>query len=110
MRFTHWQIPVSGMNEAPLSRPSRRNRLAWTGCVIVCALTLAAVLAPWLAPYDPLEQDLSNRLDQPSWRHPLGSDELGRDILSRLLAGARVSMRVGAAVVLLSGTFGVLIG
>ena len=71
---------------------------------------LAALLAPWLIPYDPAVQDLPNRLDGPSWHHPFGNDELGRDILSRLLMGARVSMRVGGTVVLLSGVAGVLIG
>jgi peptide/nickel transport system permease protein len=98
------------MNDRSARRFFRQNRLAWAGLAIVAGLTAAALLAPWLVPYDPLDQDLPSRLGGPSWRHPLGSDELGRDILSRLLAGARVSMRVGAAVVLLSGTFGVLIG
>src|SRR5207247_4754797 len=67
-------------------------------------------LRPWIAPYDPAAQELSHRLNRPSWRHPLGNDELGRDILSRILLGARVSMRVGATVVLLSGVVGVLVG
>jgi peptide/nickel transport system permease protein len=61
-------------------------------------------------PYDPSVQDLAVRLQGPSWDHPFGHDELGRDILSRVLLGTRISMRVGATVVLLSGIFGVLIG
>src|SRR6185295_171257 len=80
------------------------------GFIIVSALALAAVFAPWLAPYDPADQRLPNRLEGPSWKHPLGNDELGRDILSRILLGTRVSMRVGATVVLLSVIAGVLIG
>ncbi|HEX4998519.1 MAG TPA: ABC transporter permease [Terriglobia bacterium] len=87
-----------------------RRLLVWTGCIAVGVLALAGLLAPWITPYDPLHQDLAIRLEGPSWRHPMGTDELGRDILSRLIAGARVSMRVGTAVVLLSGTVGVLVG
>src|SRR5882672_3332290 len=88
----------------------RKNKLALAGSIIVIALMLAAVFAPWLGPYDPSEQKLMDRLEGPSWKHPLGNDELGRDILSRILLGTRVSMRVGATVVLLSGIAGVLIG
>lgn len=88
----------------------RGNKLAVFGFVIICSLTLVAFLAPWIMPYDPAAQDLASRLLGPSWDHPFGTDELGRDILSRVLLGTRVSMRVGATVVLLSGIFGVLIG
>jgi peptide/nickel transport system permease protein len=88
----------------------RRNKLALFGFIIILSLTVVAVLAPWLAPYDPAAQDLPSRLAGPSWQHPFGNDELGRDILSRILLGTRISMRVGAAVVLLSGVFGVLLG
>ncbi len=88
----------------------RKNKLAFAGLVIVTILTLGAVFAPFLMPYDPADQILQDRLEGPSWNHPLGNDELGRDILSRILLGARVSMRVGATVVLLSGIAGVLIG
>src|SRR5437879_6251903 len=88
----------------------RKNKLAAAGFIIVVALSLTALFAPWLAPYDAADQKLMDRLEGPSWRHPLGNDELGRDILSRILLGTRVSMRVGATVVLLSGIAGVLIG
>ena len=88
----------------------RNNRLAVAGFIIAAVLVIAALSAPWLAPYDPALQDLANRLHPPSWHHPFGNDELGRDILCRLLLGARVSMRVGGTVVLLSGLTGVLIG
>jgi peptide/nickel transport system permease protein len=88
----------------------QNNRLAFAGFLIVIALTLIALFAPWLAPYDPAAQRLPDRLDGPSWHHPFGNDELGRDILSRILLGTRVSMRVGATVVLLSVIVGVLIG
>src|SRR5438128_5350438 len=88
----------------------RKNKLALAGFVTVVVLTFAALFAPWLAPYDPAAQTLPDRLEGPSWKHPFGNDELGRDILSRILLGTRVSMRVGATVVLLSGIAGVLIG
>jgi len=88
----------------------RNNRLAVVGFIIAAVLVISALAGPWLAPYDPSFQDLAHRLKPPSWQHPFGNDELGRDILSRLLLGARVSMRVGGTVVLLSGLTGVLIG
>ncbi len=88
----------------------RRNKLAFAGSVIVTVISLTAILAPWLAPYDPALQQLPDRLTGPSWSHPFGTDELGRDILSRVLMGTRVSMRVGATVVLFSALIGVLIG
>ena len=67
----------------------KKNKLALAGFIIVILLTFAAVFAPWLAPYDPAGQRLPDRLEGPSWKHPLGNDELGRDILSRILLGAR---------------------
>jgi peptide/nickel transport system permease protein len=93
-----------------MNRLFRKNKLALAGLVIASGLTIVAILAPWIAPYDPSTQELADRLKGPSWQHPFGNDELGRDILSRILLGARVSMRVGATVVLLSGVVGVLIG
>jgi peptide/nickel transport system permease protein len=88
----------------------RKNGLAFAGLIVVGLLTLLAVFAPLIVPYDPAGQELSERLNGPSLKHPLGNDELGRDILSRLLVGTRVSLRVGATVVLISATAGVLIG
>src|SRR5262245_17675408 len=88
----------------------RANKLAAAGIVIVGVLAVSAVFSPWMAPYDPGRQQLENRLSGPSWQHPFGNDDLGRDILSRILLGARVSIRVGATVVLLSVVVGVLVG
>jgi len=88
----------------------RKNKLALAGSIIIVVLAVSAILAPWIAPYDPADQRLAERLDGPSWKHPFGNDELGRDILSRILLGTRVSMRVGATVVLLSVMAGVSIG
>ncbi len=93
-----------------MSELFRRNKLAFAGSVIVTVISLTAVLAPWLAPYDPSLQQLPDRLMGPSWSHPFGTDELGRDILSRVLIGTRVSMQVGVTVVVFSALIGVLIG
>src|SRR5919112_2207041 len=80
------------------------------GLVIVCFTILAAVFGPALSPYDPAGQELARRLEPPSLSHPLGLDELGRDILARLLSGARISLLVGLAVVSVSSTVGMLLG
>jgi peptide/nickel transport system permease protein len=87
-----------------------KNRLAAVGLTIVVFLVVAALLGPWISPYDPAEQDLPARLTGPSAAHPFGTDELGRDIFSRVLVGTRVSLRVGATVVLVSSLVGVAIG
>jgi peptide/nickel transport system permease protein len=83
------------------------RRLGWT---IVIVAALAATIGPWLMPGDPLGQDLPRRLTGPSWGHPFGSDELGRDVLARLILGARVSLIVGLSVVSLSATIGTAVG
>ncbi len=80
------------------------------GGAIVVLVILAALFAPWIAPRDPQRQILERRLETPSLEHPLGLDELGRDIASRLLYGARVSLGVGLAVVGFAGLLGTLIG
>jgi len=80
------------------------------GAILVLIALGAAVLAPVLAPHDPSQQELDRRLEGPSAGHFLGFDELGRDVLSRLIHGARVSVGVGLAVVLLAGALGTLVG
>jgi glutathione transport system permease protein len=76
------------------------------GLAITAITVLSAAFAPWVAPYDPLAQDLSVALDPPGWRHWLGTDQLGRDMLSRLIFGGRVSLATGLG----SVAFGVLTG
>ncbi len=91
--------------------PARgRNPLVITGGLIIALLVLTAVLAPWLAPRSVSEQDLSRRLSPPTPENLLGCDELGRDMLSRLIYGSRVSLKVGLLVVLISGCLGLVIG
>lgn len=82
----------------------------WIGVGLVGLVLVVALVAPWLAPHDPTAQALQRRLESPSRAHWLGLDELGRDILSRLILGTRVSVGVGLAVVLLAGAFGTLVG
>lgn len=80
------------------------------GLFIVALTVFAAVAGPVLSPYDPSSQELARRLEGPSLSHPLGLDELGRDILARLLAGARISLMVGIAVVGVSSLVGMFFG
>lgn len=81
-----------------------------SGALITLALIVCALTAPWLAPYDPSQQETSRRLEGPSGDHKLGLDELGRDVLSRVLYGARVSLRVGFSVVLIAASIGIILG
>ncbi|WP_134704307.1 oligopeptide ABC transporter permease [Ammoniphilus sp. YIM 78166] len=85
-----------------------KNRLAVAGALILFVILMATLLAPFITPFHPAEQNLLNRLQSPSWSHPFGTDEYGRDILSRVLYGARVSLLVGFSSVagaLFIGTF-----
>lgn len=91
-------------------RALRRNPLSLAGLAIISALVLAAIVAPYLSPYDPLATQPLRKLEGLSPAHPLGTDQLGRDILSRLLYGARISLRIAVIVALLAGSTGTLIG
>lgn len=82
----------------------------WIGLILALVIGAVAMLGPWVAPHDPDTQNLARRLEEPSGEHLLGLDELGRDVLSRLIHGARVSVFVGLAVVLLAGSVGTLVG
>lgn len=88
----------------------RRNRLALIGGVIAAVFILVALLAPLIAPYDPSRPDFGNVLAQPGWSHWLGTDDLGRDQLSRIVYGARASMQVGLVAVVLAFVIGVPLG
>jgi peptide/nickel transport system permease protein len=100
------------MSTAAISLPTvaRRNPLAAIGVVLVTLFVLGAIFAPWLAPQDPAQIDLPTRLEPPTASHWCGTDELGRDICSRLVYGARISMIVGSSVVVASLGIGLVVG
>ena len=87
-----------------------RNRMAVSGAIVVVAWVAVALLAPLIAPYDPIDQQVRQRLQGPSVGHLLGVDELGRDVFSRVLYGGRVSLPVAAIVVVVATLFGTLYG
>jgi peptide/nickel transport system permease protein len=91
-------------------RAAQRNWLATIGVVLVVIFVIFALFAPWIAPQDPARIELATRLSPPSLTHPCGTDELGRDILSRLIYGARISMLVGSSVVLGALFLGLVVG
>ncbi|MER5441682.1 ABC transporter permease [Streptomyces sp. NPDC002790] len=91
-------------------RALRKNKLAMTGAVIAAIFVLAALFAPLVAPYDPSRANFEDVLAAPSWAHWLGTDDLGRDQLSRVVFGARASMQVGVLAVVLAFVVGVPLG
>ena len=93
-----------------LPRAARHNPLATMGAVLVIVFVIFALFAPWIAPQDPAHIDLPSRLQSPSTAHWCGTDELGRDILSRLIYGSRISMLVGSCVVAASLFVGLIVG
>jgi peptide/nickel transport system permease protein len=93
-----------------------RRRTALFGLVVVSIVVIAALLAPVISPFDPLEQDIGQRLKEPGWQdeqgrvRALGTDHLGRDILARVIHGSRIALMVGLAAVAISGVLGMAIG
>src|SRR5262245_51960145 len=96
--------------QASIWRSIRQQRLAMTGLILVVFFALVAAVGPAFAPYGPTEQFIDDRLQPPSAHYLLGTDEFGRDILSRLLYGARISFQVGAIAVGIAGVAGILLG
>lgn len=101
--------------EPKVLRRMLRNRMVLVGGSLVLAMVLGAVFAPALSPHDPLAQETANRVRPPFWetgdlKHPLGTDPVGRDVLSRVLYGSRISLTLGIVAVVLSGTVGTLLG
>lgn len=93
-----------------------RNRFAVTAALVVLLFVLMAIFAPWIAPHDPDESDLLRRLQPPAWleggewTYPLGCDALGRDLLSRMIFGSRISIFIGVAVIVLATGIGIVAG
>jgi peptide/nickel transport system permease protein len=98
------------LSASSITRVFRRNPLALIGAVLIALFLLAAAFGPIVAPRDPSSIDLASRLQSPSAHHLFGTDELGRDILSRILYGARISMIVGTSVVAGSLILGTIVG
>jgi peptide/nickel transport system permease protein len=107
--------------QAPISiappRKSLRERLAGLSFLLrsvpflfLAVITFSAVFADFVAPYDPNQQDLANMISGPSWEHIMGTDQLGRDVLSRMLYGGRISLLVGVVSVVVAMFIGVLLG
>lgn len=88
----------------------KRNKSAVVGLVMIIALVVIAVFAPWIAPHDPLEQSIINKFLSPSSEHWLGTDNYGRDILSRIIWGTRVALEVGIYSVIIGAVIGITIG
>jgi peptide/nickel transport system permease protein len=91
-------------------RTFSRNKSALVGLILIVLIVLVAVFAPLLAPHNPIEQSTINRLKPPSRDYPLGRDDFGRDVLSRIIYGTRVALVVGVLSVLLGGVIGTTIG
>ena len=109
---------ISSVNEAP-PRVNELRRffrvflgrgLVVFGMVVILAFVIIAIFAPQIAPYDPLKRNLEEALQQPNAQHLLGTDAIGRDTLSRLIYGTRISLTVGVLVVFIAGGFGVILG
>lgn len=93
-----------------LIRVFNRNKTSWAGLVLLLFMVSLAVLAPWISPHDPIDQNILSRLNPASAEHLLGTDQFGRDILSRILWGARISLTVGTISVLMGMAVGTVLG
>lgn len=94
----------------PVWQALRKNRLSWLGIGLLALIVFIAVFAPWIAPYDPLQQHINFRLDPPSVHFWLGTDSFGRDVLSRLIFGARISLLVSFVAILIAMSVGSALG
>lgn len=104
-------VPVRGDSEwRRMLRQLRKRRLAMLGLAILVIEILAIALGPSLLPFDPIQVDVKSRLQPPSWTHLMGTDELGRDIFTRVLYGGQVSLFIGVSAVFLGLTIGVGLG
>ncbi|MEP7198642.1 MAG: nickel transporter permease [Chloroflexota bacterium] len=95
---------------AIIMRQLRRNRGALIGLILVVLEVIISLTAQWIAPYDPLDQVVTDALRPPSLEHWMGTDDVGRDILSRIIHGSQISLRVGLISVSIAGVVGVLLG
>lgn len=109
------QVKVKTLNlsESPWHRrlrALRRNSVAMLGLSVIAAWALVAVFAPIIAPYEPFQQEIANRLQPPSAQHWFGTDELGRDVFSRVVYGSRISLPIGFIVIVFAVIVGTVVG
>lgn len=88
----------------------RRHRMAFVGMAMLSLIVGLVIFAPWVTPYEPNKQDLKNRLQAPTLAHPMGTDELGRDMYTRILYGGRISLVIGLAAMAVAVSVGTLVG
>lgn len=105
-----WELPRAKPLAVRLATPWIRNPMGLFGLIIVAAFFVIGVLGPWIAPYDPRALDAQARFLSPSWEHPFGTTQLGQDIFSRILAGTRISMTFGIAVIIVGFIPGSVLG
>ncbi|MBD8689842.1 ABC transporter permease [Rhizobium skierniewicense] len=110
--MTNATVPLTMADKQtnPIWEALRRNRLFWLGAGLLVVIVLAAALAPVIAPYDPLKQNIIHRLSAPSAQFWLGTDSYGRDVLSRLLYGAQISLSIGFFAVMIAMVVGSALG
>ncbi len=106
----HQELPPEESFLEETLRLFLRNRLASIGAVIILLLIFFALVGPKLTPHDPVGLDMGARLEPPSLHHPFGTDDFGRDVLSRVLSGASISLKVGVIAVSISMIIGTLLG
>ncbi|WP_231734808.1 ABC transporter permease [Bacillus sp. FJAT-29937] len=108
--------PQTDLQQLPLVKRSallyklKKNKLTMAGGIILGVIILAAILAPLLTPYNPTVIDAANKFQAPSWSHWFGTDEVGRDIFTRILYGARLSLGLGILAILIAAAIGLMIG
>jgi peptide/nickel transport system permease protein len=110
--------PNTGITTAPPHHSEWRRfarvyfgrKLYLIGFIFVMIIFIVAIFAPLLAPFDPMQNDLRGKLQSPSWEHWLGTDQLGRDVLSRIIYGTRISLEIGFAAVFSSAVIGIIMG
>ncbi len=101
---------MRGLTWRDVVRHLLKNPLSLSGLLIIVSLVLLAILAPYISPYDPYATDPLQKLQPPSWKHLMGTDGLGRDILSRVLYGTRISLWIAILILITAGVFGTVVG
>lgn len=108
--MTSTDTTVSAVARVNRDRGNPLPRMVWVGSAILLSFALIAVFAPVIAPADPMAQDVHDSLAAPSWQHPLGTDELGRDVLSRMIWASRIDLMIGFLGALFPAVLGTLLG